>query len=146
MTANDERTAVDPGTRLCGYCGDAFDPEGNTAKLYCTPVHRKQASERRRRGRDPRQPKERTLTCPWCLAEFTTRLDNQVYCGAGHRRLAAACEGQRGFLTLPAAEAAAAETPGRVEPWQCDRPGTPHWHLRDAGQASGVARTAEATP
>lgn len=136
MTAAGERaTAGESGTRPCGYCGRDFDPKGS-ARLYCTPKHQKNAAERRRRGRDGRQPPERTLPCPWCLTEFTTRLANQVYCGVGHRRLATACEGQRGFLTLTAAVAATAETRRPTGPYECDRPGTPHWHVRPAKASS----------
>jgi hypothetical protein len=125
-----------PGSaaRPCGYCGEDFDPDG-AGRLYCTPEHQRKAADRRRHGRDQRQPPERTLSCPWCGVEFTTRLGNQVFCTAGHRRLAAAaCGRRRGFLTLLAAQAAAPGY-GPVEPYLCPGAETRHWHLRSVSSA-----------
>jgi hypothetical protein len=117
-------------TRHCGYCGQPFDPKGNTGRRYCSPRHAKNAAGRRRRGNDSRQPPERAATCPWCEAEFTTRLPEQLFCTTAHRKRAMTCERTRGFLTLPAAEAAATETTSQAEPYRCPAAGTPHWHLR----------------
>jgi hypothetical protein len=121
-----DETAAPTETRPCGYCREPFDPEGNPERLYCTPKHKKKAADRRRHGNDPAQPPVRTLTCPWCGVEFTTRLDNQVFCGTAHRKRAMTCERTRGFLTLAAAEAAVT---GNTGPYLCPAAGTPHWHL-----------------
>lgn len=130
MIAIDEHApAVESGTRSCGYCGADFDPKGNAARRYCTPKHAKNAADRRRRGNDSRRPPERTLVCPWCGEEFTTRLVDQVFCSTAHRRQAMTCERTRGFLTLPAAEAAATETTSQAEPYRCAGAGREHWHL-----------------
>lgn len=140
MIAIDELTPADEsGIRTCGYCGADFDPKGNAAKRYCTPKHAKNAADRRRRGNDGRQPPERTLACPWCGEEFTTRLVDQVFCSTPHRRQAMTCERTRGFLTLPAAEAAATETTSQAEPYRCPAAGTPHWHLRINRRPSGTS-------
>jgi hypothetical protein len=131
--------AGESGTRPCAYCGEQFDPEG-TGRLYCSLQHRKKAAYRRHCGNDQRQPPERTLTCPWCGEGFTTRLEGQVFCGAAHRKRAMSCERRRGFLTLAAAEAAAAETTGSVESYRCPHvTAREHWHLGNVGQASGTA-------
>jgi hypothetical protein len=141
MIAIDEPTAPTE-TRSCGYCGADFDPKGNAAKRYCTPKHAKNAADRRRRGNDGRQPPERTATCPWCGAEFTTRLPEQLFCTTAHRRRAMTCERTRGFLTLPAAEIAAAETTSQAEPYRCPAAGREHWHLRINRRPSGMSSTA----
>jgi hypothetical protein len=133
MIATGERAAAEPGTRTCGYCGDPFDTKGNAARLYCTRDHRdhrEKAAGRRRKDGDPRQPPERALVCPWCGAEFITRLAGQVFCTAAHRKRAMACDRRRGFLTLAAAEAAATQTPGPAVPFRCPHAtAREHWHL-----------------
>lgn len=129
MTEIDERApAAESGTRSCGYCGADFDPKGNAAKLYCSREHQKYAAAKRR-GDRARSP-ERTIACPWCGVEFTTRLAEQVFCGSAHRKRATSCDRRRGFLTQAAAKAAVAETIGSVEPYRCPRAtGEAHWHL-----------------
>jgi hypothetical protein len=138
MIATDE-PAAPAETRYCGYCGQEFNPNGNAEKLYCTPKHAKKAADRRRHGNDPAQPPERTLVCPWCEAEFTTRLDNQVFCTAAHRKQAMTCERKRGFLTLLAAEVVAAKTIDPVEPYRCRGAGREHWHLTSLKRSSGTS-------
>jgi len=146
MTAADERaTAGEAAARACGYCREEFDPEG-TDRLYCSAKHQKKAADRRRHGHDSSQPPERSLVCPWCGAGFVTRLDNQVFCSADHRRQATVCDRKRGFLTLLAAQVVADQTIDPVEPYPCPRvTGERHWHLRTVRQANRAARTAEAS-
>jgi hypothetical protein len=140
-----DETAAPAETRYCGYCREPFNPNGNAAKLYCTPKHQKKASNRRHRGNHPAQPPERTLACPWCGAEFTTRLDEQVFCCADHRRHAMACERKRGFLSLLAAEVVAEKTIDPVEPYRCPRAAdAEHWHLRSVKRPSPPASAASA--
>jgi hypothetical protein len=135
MTAVDE-TAAPTETRPCGYCREPFDPKG-TEKQYCTPRHKRKAADRRRKGSDPARPAERTASCPWCGAQFATRVEDQVFCGKGHRSRAMECERRRGFLTILAALAAVAETDGQYEPYRCARAtGATHWHLRPARHPS----------
>jgi hypothetical protein len=134
-----DETAAPAETRPCLYCREPFDPEGNPERLYCTPRHKKKAADRRRHGNDPAQPPERTLTCPWCEAEFTTRLPNQVFCTTAHRKQAMTCERKRGFLTLLAAEVVAAKTIDHVEPYRCAAVGREHWHLTSVRRQSAPA-------